>query len=967
MPAKGGKMLESSIVIPVYNKWDLTRHCLKSIAAHTDTSKIEIIVVDNASTDATQKGCSFLGKQLFGDAFHYIRNSINRNFAGASNQGAELAQGEFIIFLNNDTEVQSGWYQPLINDFSTYPDIAATGPLLVYPDETPLGRTVQHLGVFVSPSYSVGHLYEGIPTASPLAQKRRFFQAITGACLVIKKSLFIETGKFDERFINGFEDVDLCARLREKGYRLTVNPTAVVIHHESQTPGRHAHEKDNSRLLAEKSLSIFVPDWHVHTVNDGLIPGVNDWLLYQNMLPEKVAARLAPILEKAGIADIRELLVAYPYWQDGWEKAMNLVDDIQEKIAVLRPFFKLFPNTRNAFAAYSLGRQSGDRALANQGVSFMRSFADEPANYLHRARLIEKFCRKIGLDEVAERHLEWIDNYGRFSGETYPEFARAFIGMAREVGLALNPNDDNAYAIWTFGNIPEWREQGPRENAFSILMPVYNPRPEHFRAALDSVLVQDHDNWELCIADDASTNPEVSKIIREYMARDKRIKAVFRSENGHIAEATNSALEIAGYPWCVLMDQDDLIASDALSVMDDAISARPDGMLFYSDEDKIVEDGYFFQPHFKKGRWDRELLASQNFVCHLAAYRTERLREIGGFRKGFEGAQDHDMLLRYVAGLDESALLHIPRVLYHWRSHEQSTSMHIGAKGYAFANARKAVQEWLDQTCPGAVVDENPVVQWTRVRYPLPGEKPLASILCRIRTNSFEPAAFARTVEKTTAYPHEIVFICPPEDKDFWETMMPGSCRIATSYSDASMKAEGEILGFMEPKLAGASEEWLEEIASSLWRPDVGAVGGKVIIDEKSMAHAGYMVDASGVLKPLFRNFPARQIRYFGWSILPRTVDALDEFCLFTRKDVFMKNGGLDPDMGAWALQDYCLRLGQKGLRSVWWPYAQLFLEPGGNTGESAPETFRRKWDGVVPPFNQNIMINGEDFSLCTD
>lgn len=264
-------------------------------------------------------------------------------------------------------------------------------------------------------------------------------------------------------------------------------------------------------------------------------------------------------------------------------------------------------------------------------------------------------------------------------------------------------------------------------------------------------------------------------------------------------------------------------------------------------------------------------------------------------------------------------------------------------------------------------MDERPVVQWTRVRYPLPGEKPLASILCRIHTNSREPVAFTSTIEKTTAYPHEIVFICPPEDKDFWETVLPVPCRIATSYSDAFMKAEGEILGFMELNLAGASEGWLEEIVSSLWRPDVGAVGGKVIINEKCMAHAGYMVDASGRLKPLFGKSSARQIKNFGWNVLPGTVDALDGLCLFTRKDVFMKTGGLDPTMDTWALQDYCLRIGQKGLRSVWWPYAQVFLDPERKVGEAPPEAFRQKWDGVVPPFNQNIMITGEGFSLCTD
>ena len=166
---------ESSIIIPVFNKWELTRKCLKSIAETTDSSRVEVIVVDNASSDTTERGCPFLGKQLFGDSFRYVRNKENRNFAGACNQGAELAEGEFLIFLNNDTEVQPNWYQPLLDDFVHYDDIAATGPILVFPEETVLGRMVQHLGVYVN-YYGVDHLYKGIPYASPLARKRRFFQ-----------------------------------------------------------------------------------------------------------------------------------------------------------------------------------------------------------------------------------------------------------------------------------------------------------------------------------------------------------------------------------------------------------------------------------------------------------------------------------------------------------------------------------------------------------------------------------------------------------------------------------------------------------------------------------------------------------------------------------------------------------------------------------------------------------------------
>ena len=230
---KESQKITLSIIIPVYNQWELTRACLKALASTTKDVFIEVIVIDNASTDVTPQACPLLGKQLFGDAFRYIRCQSNINFGPASNIGAKMAVGEFLIFLNNDTVPLPGWYQPLIDDFSRFPNIAASGPLLLYPKSEPFGHTVQHLGVFVSPFLKVGHLYEGIPAESPLAHKRRFFQIITGACMVIPRKLFIAVGLFDEEFINGFEDVELCLRLRQQGYRMTVNPKAKVIHHTS--------------------------------------------------------------------------------------------------------------------------------------------------------------------------------------------------------------------------------------------------------------------------------------------------------------------------------------------------------------------------------------------------------------------------------------------------------------------------------------------------------------------------------------------------------------------------------------------------------------------------------------------------------------------------------------------------------------------------------------------------------------
>lgn len=281
------RKIESSIVIPVYNQWKFTCNCLVALKKTLEGKSCEIIVIDNGSDDETEIACPDLGAQLFGEFFHYARFDSNRNFAPASNYGANIAKGEYLVFLNNDTVPLEGWYEPLVDDFSNFPDIAATGPLLVYPESAPFGHQVQHLGVFVTPTLTVDHLYEGIPAQSLLARKRRFFQIITAACMMMRRSLFDEIGRFDERFINGFEDVDLCARLWNAGYRMTVNPDARVVHHTSRTPGRHTYEAQNWRVLTLGNRQLLTPDWHIHLAKDGLTLRLSPWQTIQGALPGK--------------------------------------------------------------------------------------------------------------------------------------------------------------------------------------------------------------------------------------------------------------------------------------------------------------------------------------------------------------------------------------------------------------------------------------------------------------------------------------------------------------------------------------------------------------------------------------------------------------------------------------------------------------------------------------------------------
>lgn len=407
---------EASIIIPVRNNWDFTRACLKALGRTLRGEAVEVIVADNASTDVTPQGCPALGASLFGARFHYLRLEQNINFGPASNLGAKNAAGKYLIFLNNDTVPLDGWYRPLLNDFAAFPDIAATGPLLLYPKTAPLGHTVQHLGGFVSSHLHVGHLYEGLPEASPLVKKRRFFQFITAACLVMPRALFFEAGMFDEAFINGFEDVELCARLRQRGKWMTVNPASRVIHYQSQTPGRHAHEKENSALLRQKGLKFFVPDRHLHVERDGLELTLNDWQMPICRSPLLPAAA-APVGSSLQTALMR--LVRAPFQEENWRLLLDTTASPDHKAGLLAAFATLFPSPWTALEAAGNALKRGDlEGVAHWLGRTLNSCSPSPEDYLADARQKAIWCRSINLESVARLYDAWSAEHADFKTAT---------------------------------------------------------------------------------------------------------------------------------------------------------------------------------------------------------------------------------------------------------------------------------------------------------------------------------------------------------------------------------------------------------------------------------------------------------------------------------------------------------------------------------------------------------------------
>lgn len=232
------------------------------------------------------------------------------------------------------------------------------------------------------------------------------------------------------------------------------------------------------------------------------------------------------------------------------------------------------------------------------------------------------------------------------------------------------------------------------EPLISIVMPVYNTPRIFLQAAIDSVLAQRYSAWQLCIADDCSTAPHVREILDEAASKDDRVTVVYRHENGHIAHSSNSALKAAKGEFVALLDHDDLLAPHALFEVVKTLNERPDADLLYSNEDKLDAKGRRTYPTFKP-QWSPDYFLSFMYIGHLSVYRTALVRSLGGFRPGFEGSQDYDLALRVTERTDK--IVHIPRILYHWRMHEDSVAGNIHAKPYAFTAGKKALEEALQR------------------------------------------------------------------------------------------------------------------------------------------------------------------------------------------------------------------------------------------------------------------------------
>ncbi len=522
---------------------------------------------------------------------------------------------------------------------------------------------------------------------------------------------------------------------------------------------------------------------------------------------------------------------------------------------------------------------------------------------------------------------------------------------------------DHSYAAW----VKQFDTVGPRERIglrrdlrvlprhprISIVMPVYNPDLVHLSSAIDSVRAQIYENWELCIADDASTDPSVTTSLKQYATADSRIKVTFRERNGHIAACSNSALELATGEWVALLDQDDLLAEHALAVVAATIGEYPEAGLIYSDEDKIDQSGARCCPFFKPD-WNPELLLGQNYINHLATYRYALLREVRGFREGYEGAQDYDLALRCAEKLQLAQIKHIPRVLYHWRMVEGSAAALPKAKPYAPEAARRAIADHLKRTnVPADVVACPENEAWSRVIYGLSSPCPLVSIIVPTRDKvTLLRRCLASIRQKTDYGAIEIVIVdngsTDPETHAFFRDLVqdasiqivndPDEFNFSRLINRGAAVARGEILALVNNDIEAEEPDWLREMVSHAVRPEIGAVGARLWYPDGKLQHAGVVLGLHGVASHAFQRFPPQPIAPMNRTfVLSQNYSAVTAACMLVRKTIFDDLGGFDENLANnFNDVDFCLRLRERGWEIIWTPFANLIHRESASRGRDS-------------------------------
>lgn len=564
----------------------------------------------------------------------------------------------------------------------------------------------------------------------------------------------------------------------------------------------------------------------------------------------------------------------------------------------------------------------------------------------------------------------------------------------------ISQSKDSRYNYWLLKNAPREKDLIHfKENMqfmkyqpkISLVVPVYNSPIGYFKQMIESVKDQIYTNWELCIADDNSPNQNIRDLIKELAEGDSRIKYVFREENGHISACSNSAIEIATGEYVGLLDHDDLLTPDALYQVIFELNKHPETDLVYSDEDKIDDQGYLSEPHFKPD-WCPDNLLTRNYITHFAVMRTSILKEIGGFREGFEGSQDYDLFLRYTEKTEN--IRHIPKVLYHWRLHGGSAAGNVNAKDYAYTAGERAIKEAIERRKLKGEVKMNGVPGYYQVHYEIEEKKKVSIIIPSKDKANILKVCLDSLYAKTTYTNFEVILIDNNSSEESFFNLVDEYKKkdnflyfkhdIPFNYAElmnyAVERSNGEYLLLLNNDTEIIHGDWIERLVMQVQRESIGVAGAKLLYPNNTIQHAGVIIGLNGLAGHTFVGQSRKDVGYFNYLNVVSNYSAVTGACMMFRRDVYDAVNGFDEEF---AIEyndiDFCLRVKEQGYDNIFVPDVVLYHHESISRGNPLlnkksiarhifeTDLFRGKWQKYIdhdPCYNPNLSKDRSNFEV---
>lgn len=576
------------------------------------------------------------------------------------------------------------------------------------------------------------------------------------------------------------------------------------------------------------------------------------------------------------------------------------------------------------------------------------------------------------------------------------------VAMAKVKGVVLGiiPEEDlnDRYQKLIEATEPDENELEEQRNTkfeyepkISILVPMYNTPYNFFDELVDCLINQTYSNWELCLADGS---PEENQTLKPIINKDRRIKYKFLNENKGIAGNTNECIKMATGDFIALFDHDDLLPLFSLYEVVKCINENPDVEFIYSDEDKITTlDEPRFNPHFKPD-FSLDFLRANNYICHFSVFKKELMDKLGGERSEYDGAQDFDIIIRMAENTNK--IVHIPKVLYHWRVHPNSTSQaDTAAKPYAFEAGVKVVQDHIDRMGLKGKAEHGASLGTYRIRYDVIGNPKVSIIIPNKDAKEYLEQCINSILEKTTYKNYEIVIVENNSEKEetfeYYKKLEKDDKITVQKYPETGFNyskiinygvknCTGEYVVQLNSDTKIITENWLEDMLGFAQREDVGAVGVKLFYPDNTIQHAGIALGVDTVAAHLFRGLPRYAHGYFARESSIQDFSAVTAACMMSKKSIYDEVGYMDEDLAvSFNDLDFCLKIRQTGKLIVYDPFVELYHYESKVRGyENTPEKqarfkaeidkFLNKWKDFYakgdPYYNKNFSLEESNYSI---